>query len=761
MRTAWGFNGGGPGSGIYNSTDGGKTWKKVTGGGMPRGTMGRVALDFCKAQPNVIYAQIEVAQDKEAAPSGPAPAPAADAQGRGGRQGGRGQLPPNAQFNGVYRSNDKGRTWTLQSNENQRPMYFSQIEVDPNNCDTVYLGGVTPTKSTDGGKTWQQLNSGNNGVGGNMGHVDNHAIWVDPNNSNHVMYGNDGGLDVSWDAGKSWDAVRLWGYGLAYHVSADMRRPYHVCTGLQDNGSWCAPSSNSRAPQNEGIREWQWISVGGGDGFQSAIDQDNPNIFYTESQNAGIQRYNLDTGETRSIRPNAGFGGRGGAGGGNAGGGRGGLGRGNILNPIQGATIAFNWNNPIRLSHFNGQTLIIGGRSLYISRDRGDTWFTTKELGKNVNLDERSIMGVKYDLPDCGGGPQPSGRASGPGQPCILSKHDGYVANEFGTITEVAESPVVPGILWAGTDDGNIQVSRDGGYNWEEVGHNIPGVNHEYYVSGLEASYFDAGTAYAALDGHRNDDLKPYIFKTTDYGKTWTSVSGNLPAMGNVNSIRQDPANPKLLFAPTELGFYISLNDGQAWHQFMPNLPVGRVDDVMVHPRERDLILATHSRSIWIMDDISALEQLTDENTAKDAVLFPVRDAVLWKTDRRLGTEVPGDRQWAGENAPRGSVVSFYTKTAGEAKITVTDTAESTEYRTETMPAAAGLNRWQWNLCSTPIATPQGGRFGGGGGGFGGGCQGGGRVAQPGVYKVTVTVGGKDIGSQTMRVLEDIWLNEK
>src|SRR3954467_14778906 len=221
-------------------------------------------------------------------------------------------------------------------------------------------------------------------------------------------------------------------------------------------------------------------------------------------------------------------------------------------------------------------------------------------------------------------------------------------------MTEVAESPVVPGILWAGTDDGNIQVSRDMGYNWEEVGKNIPGVNHEYYVSGIEASWYDPGTAYVALDGHRNDDLKPYIFKTTDYGKTWTSVSGNLPSLGNVNSVRQDPVNRNLLYAATELGFFVSLDDGKTWNRFMPNLPTGRTDEVVVHPRDNDLILSTHSRSVWIMDDVAALQRLTPETLDKQTALLPTRDAVLWKNDRRLSTAVPGDKWWAGESAPRG-----------------------------------------------------------------------------------------------------------
>ena len=754
QRTAWGFNGGGPGSGLHESTDGGRTWKKVTGGGLPRGTMGRIALDFSRSNPNVVYAQIEVAADREPAAAAPAQPPAGG-RGGGGGGGGGGDACSNSSNvtdptqSGIWRSSNGGRSWTYVSSQNQRPMYFSQIRVDPNNADVVYVGGVGPCKSVDGGKTWRGLN--------NMGHVDNHAIWIDPSNSQHVMYGNDGGIDISYDGGATWESNRVgpWAMALSYHVSVGMGRPYRVCTGLQDNGSWCGPSHNRT---NDGIRMWNWMSVGGGDGFQSAIDPTDENIFYTESQNGNINRYNLNDGTQQNIRPNpgaiAGGGGRAGGGagaGGGGGGGRGG-GRANIMNPIAGIPNAYNWNTPIRISPHNPSTILFGGRAVHISTNRGETWRMSKEMGKGIDLNARSIMGASYNLPSCGG------RGGGArGTPCINSKHDGYVANEYGTVTELAESPVVAGVYWAGTDDGNIQVSRDGGDNWEEVGKNIPGVNHEYYISGLEASWFDAGTAYAALDGHRNDDLKPYIFKTTDYGKTWTSVSGNMPARHVVNSIRQDPVNRNLLYAPTELGFYVSLDDGKTWDKFMPNLPTGRADDIVVHPRENDLVLATHSRGIWILDDASALQNLTPERMAGDGSLLATRDAVQWKNDRRLGTEVPGDKWWRGENAPAGTAISYYLKSGGgDAKITITDLTTGQEVRSHTTPALAGLNRWQWNLCGNPVQGAGGGGRGGGGFG-GGGCQGGAQ-ARPGPYRVTVNVGGRDIGSNVFRVLEDIWM---
>jgi hypothetical protein len=370
----------------------------------------------------------------------------------------------------------------------------------------------------------------------------------------------------------------------------------------------------------------------------------------------------------------------------------------------------------------------------------------------------------------------------------------------------------VPGILWGGTDDGNINVSKDAGYTWTEVGKNIPGVNHEYYVSGIEASYFEAGTAYVALDGHRHDDLKPYIFKTTDYGQTWTPLSGNLPAVGNVNAVRQDPVNRNLLFAPTERGFYVSLNEGKSWSRFMPNLPLGRYDEVVVHPREHDLVLSGHGYSVWIMDDITALEQMAAE-PASDATLLKPRDTVQWKNDFARTTEVPGEKFWQGENAPRGTAIAYVLKTAAtDATISVTNTANGQVVRTCAAPKDAGLTRFQWTFLTDTAVTQMftgggGGRGGGGGGGAagggaapagppppdakttpcdpqalaqavqiflggagggrggggggGGGFGGAGGGTGPGVYKVTLSVGGKEVGSQTFRILEDVWLNEK
>jgi hypothetical protein len=710
QRSAWGFIGGGPGSGIHQSSDGGRTWQKLSGSGLPSGVMGRVGLAMSRSNPNVVYAQIEVGRTDGAAPSGPGPDP---------------------NRNGVWRSADKGRSWSFMSNENNRPMYYSHIMVDPSDENTVYIGGVNAMKSTDGGRTWTNIQ--NNGIG----HVDNHAIWISPNGRT-VLYGSDGGLAISHDAAQSFEAVRTLAVGQPYHVSADMRRPYWVCTGLQDNGSWCGPSS---VRSNQGVRSHNWISIGGGDGFQTLVDPTDHRVFYSESQNGNIRRYDLNEGSTGSIRPVAS--------------GRGG-GAGNIVPvPQQGTAINFNWNSPMRISHHNPQTILFGGNRLFISRNRGDTWTMTEPLGKDLDASSRSMMGISYALPSCG-------RAGGPPGMCIPSKGDGVGATEARTIIEIAESPLVPGIYWVGTADGNLQVSRDGGLSWTEVGRNIPGGTREYWVSGLEASWFDAGTAYASIDGHHQNDLRPYVFRTTDYGATWTNITSNLPARGHVNSIRQDPVNRYLLYAATEFGLYISLDEGLAWQRFMPNIPTVRIDEVLVHPRDNDLILATHGRSVWIMDDITPLQQMTPEVLRSNVTLFAPRDAIAWKNDPRETTALPGLKHWRGESAPRGAAISYYigSGNAGAARVTITDLRTGNVVRTCNGTNSQGLNRFQWQLTRDGPPEqgqqPQVGSCAGGGGGGGGG----GGIA-PGPYRVTLTLGGREVGSHTFNVLEDIWMNVK
>jgi hypothetical protein len=318
-------------------------------------------------------------------------------------------------------------------------------------------------------------------------------------------------------------------------------------------------------------------------------------------------------------------------------------------------------------------------------------------------------------------------------------------------------------------------VSRDAGLTWTEVGKNIPGGTKEYYISRVEPSHFDVATAYVSIDGHKSDDLKPYIYVTRDFGRTWTSVSSDLPASGNVNTVRQDLRNPNLLYAGTEFGFFVSFDEGKSWKKFMTNLPVVRIDDVLIHPRDNDLVLSTHGRSVWVMDDVSALQQLTPEAIASEVTLFEVRNAVAWKPDIRLRRSVTGAKNFQGENAPAGTTISYWLASAptGDVKITITEVATGQVFRTIDGPKNQGMNRVQWNLCSDPRQgqQTQGGGFGGGGNpcveagqGGGGGAQQGppraGRLAAPGAYAVTLTVGGKSY-SRPVSVLEDVWMHER
>ncbi len=764
-RTPHGFNGGGPGSGLWKTADGGKTWTKLTGNGLPEGIIGRIGLDICRTKPNVIVAQFEVgasggtgagvtADGKPQAPGqgrgggapggegeaavagaggragaagGRAGAGAAGARGAGGgRQAGAPGAPPaqaDPKRTGVWRSDDGGKTWKVVSNSTDRPVYYSQVRIDPNNDQVIFMGGAPAFKSIDGGKTFKQIQ--------NLAHSDHHAIWIDPKNSSHVMYGNDGGLDVSYDGGDTWDFVATMAVGQFYAISADMRKPYVVCGGLQDNGSWCGPSAK-RA--NVGILNSDWFRVGGGDGFYTQQDPTDWATVYSESQDGNVSRLDLRAGRTVSIRPRAaGAGGRGGASPeaiaqmsaqlgiappANAS---------NIVpDPPAGEVFRFFWNTPTVLSPNNPRMVWLGGNRLFKSVNRGDTYTMTSDLTRNLSRFDRPIMGVKGDAP-------------------MASKHDGVATTSV--ITTVAESPVMPGIVWVGSNDGNLQVSRDGGLSWKNVIANVKGAPDETHVARVEPSHFDAGTCYVVLDAHRTDDHAPYVYITKDYGQTFTSIAANLPK-GNANVVREDPKNRNLLYLGTEYALYISVNGGKEWKRFMTGLPTVRIDDLLVHPRDNDLIVGTHGRSIWIIDDISPLQQLTDAVLGADAFLFPPRPGVLWRSDTQETINTGGNKLFRGENPQPGTAISYYLKTAatGDVKIVISDYAGKV-VREINGPKDAGLNRVQWNLRGNPPAAGAGGAGRGGGGGGGGGGRGGfggGAALEPGAYLVKLTVGGKD-----------------
>ncbi|MDA1082284.1 MAG: hypothetical protein O2973_11550 [Gemmatimonadetes bacterium] len=791
-RTGCCFNGGGPGSALWKTTNGGRSWTQLTGGGLPAGTYGRIAVDVARSNANIVYAQIETdggSDDAGAAGGGGGRGgynwcdnggPGRGFGGRGGAPADTTQKPPalNPAQPGIYRSENKGRTWTLVSNCNGRPMYFTNIRVDPTDHNTLYISNVRGSKSLDGGKTFVTIDEGL-GLGNET--VDQHAYWIDPANPNHVLRGSDAGLAVTWDQGKTWEYVRTMATGLPYWVSADMHRPYNVFTGLQDNDTWSGPSA---VRGRSGIRNHKWFRIGGGDGFQTAVDPTNRFVFFTESQGGNTQRTDMRTGRAQSVRPSAPPARAGGvapapgscvdgnivAAGGGGRGGRGGPGggAGNVINAQPGDAYRFNWNTPIQLSPHDPSVLWIGGNRMFRSSDQGDLFTASADLTKGMDRCNISVMGV-------------AGTAE------QLSKNDGVSA--FGTITAISESPVARGVVWAGTDDGYVQVSRDNGVTFTEVGKNITDLpagalsgDSPYWISRIDASHFDAGAAYVAIDGHRTDDLKPYIYVTRDYGRTWTSVSGNLPASGNVEVVREDPKNPNLLYVGTDFGLFISLDAGKSWEKFMNGYPTVRTDDILIHPRDGDLIVASHGRSIWIADDITPLQQWTPQMAAADAVLFDVRPAVAYLNDVRENIYTGGEKEFEGENPMPGTAIHFYVKAGmtGDAKISITNAAGRAVCES-TMKATAGLNRMQWTLAAPLFAAGAGGRggrggppgAGGAGGGAGGGAAnssctasgGGGRGggpagAEPGSYIVKLTVGGREY-SKPVQVLEDRWMMER
>jgi photosystem II stability/assembly factor-like uncharacterized protein len=837
-RTWWGFNGGGPGCALWKTTDGGSTWIRLNGPGWPKpkdGIYGRIAISVFRANPRIVYAQVEAGASGgtgagTAADGGPArggrgavgenqagaeAGVPAGAGGGGGGRGGRGApaAPPNPDASGVFRSEDGGATWIFMSNQNQRPMYFSQIRVDPVNDQKIFVGGNPAQMSLDGGKTWQGLQGS---------HTDYHAFWINPKEPRVVAVGHDGGMDISNDGGLTWDYHNDIATGQFYQVSADMRRPYYVCGGLQDNNAWCGPSAlrSTTGPVNT-----DWFTVAGGDGFYTRQDPTDWAIVYAESQDGNMSRHDLRAGTQKSIRPNAGqgrggaagaaenpapaagttppagaapapaagaapqagaeaAGGRGAAAGGGFGGGRGGPP--NVVNaPANVEAFRFYWNAPIEISPHNPAVIYMAAQYFFKSTNRGDTWrMNPKDLSKNINrwAPEMPIMNVAGDKP-------------------MAEKHDGYAASS--TATQVRESPSRPGVIWVGTEDGNLQVSQDGGETFTNVYGNISGAPKGYtHISRIEPSHFDPGTAYVAIDHHRYDDWKPYLFKTTNFGKTWTSVAGNLPAKGNINALREDYDNPNLLFCGTEFGLFVTLDGGKEWKKFMTGMPSVRVDDILIHPRDRDLIVATHGRSIWIADDITPLEQMKAPASTQEAALFEPRAAIQWKNDPQAQRHA-ANREFKGQNPQGGTAIHILAKSdLGKGKVEFLQNNQVVS--TMDVELKAGMNRFQWPMTKpaaagqatggrggrggadaadaqaaggTPGAPGGQGGFGGGGGGrgrggvtgvpfvrggggFGGGGFGGGAVGamvDPGTYMVRLTVGSQVLTS-SVDVMEDSWM---
>ncbi|MCG8467111.1 MAG: hypothetical protein MJB57_02745 [Gemmatimonadetes bacterium] len=588
QRALWGFNGGGPGSGIYRTTDGGDNWTELTEG-LPNGDMGRIGLEIFRGDGNLVYAIVE-----------------ADARRPG--QGGFGPGAPDRKT-GVYKSTDRGETWAQVSTTNNRPMYYSQIWIDPNDPERIYLGGANMYRSSDGGNNFTP-------DAASEVHSDHHALWINPANSSHLILGGDGGVSISWDRSDNWRQLTNLPLAQFYEIGVDDRDPYHVCGGLQNNGSWCAPSETW---SNQGIRPRDWYNVGGGDGFFTVMHPTEP-LMLGESQNGNIYRKNLATNEALRMRP--------------------------IRTPSAAEeaemdsddlNYRWNWNAPIVLSSHDPSTIYYGGNHVFKSTDFGQRWEEiSPDLTKNIDRTTLSIMGVMGDEP-------------------MMSANDG--TSTFGNLVSLAESSIDPMVLWAGSDDGNVQVTRDGGATWTNVAPNMPGLPEQVYMTRIVASHGDAGTAWVAGDNHRNDDFAPYVYVTNDFGQSWRAITDGLPDGWSMNALQQHPHAANLLFAGNEIGVYFSIDAGDAWHPLARNLPTVPVDDIQIQARENDLVIGTHGRGIWIMEDITPLEQMSQTVLASDVHLFDTRLATAYNIHTPQGW-TPG--VFEAENPPRGARIRYW-----------------------------------------------------------------------------------------------------
>ena len=645
-RTPSHFSSGGKGSGLFKTADGGKTWAKLEKD-LPEGILGRIGLAISRSSPNVVYALIE---HKEG---------------------------------GIWRSEDRGETWTRTCDTkafnlvNNRPFYYSQIRVDPTDDSVIYVFSTAGFVSRDMGKKFRPISGGT--------HSDHHALWIDPSNPLHLIDGNDGGIDISYDGGKNWHPIRHMALAEVYQLGFDMRDPYFVYCGLQDNGLWGGPS---RTLESSGILNDDWYVVGGGDGFHSQVDPTDHTTIYGNYQLNGLYKHDLRIGRGKSIKP---------------------------LAPFNEPPYRYNWNSPILISPHDPKTVYTGGNYLFKTTDKGQSWMI---ISPDLTTDD----------------PEKQKDSGGP----ISMENTG--AESHCTIITISESPVQKGVIWCGTDDGNVQVTQDSGESWSNVVKNIPGLPPHTWCSRIEVSHFDAGSAYAAFDGHRNDDYETYIYKTTDYGKSWTSIKGNLP-FGWVHVVREDIKNKNLLFVGTEFGINASLDGGKSWFSLKNKLPTAAVRDIAIHPRANDLIIGTHGQGVWILDNITPLQEMTEDVLQADKHVFSIRPETQFY--HRNSRESFGSPEFRGQNPSYGVSITAYFKEKPEEKpkIFINDKDGEKVYEIS-LRTEKGLQGKTWNMRS--IAKNRDGKeIKPGSGGFAGYLN-----AAPGDYTAELFVGDQTLSKK-------------
>ncbi len=621
-RRGWTFRSGGEsetsasGSGLFKSTNGGNTWNNLdasTAKGLPAKPWGRIAVTVAPSKPNVVYAFIEA-------------------------------VPP---LNGLYRSDDGGKTWEARDRSQAmvwRPFYFANLIVDPKDENRIYKPDGPLVFSSDGGASFSFISGG--------AHGDFHDIWIDPQNSDHVITGDDGGLWYSYDSGNKWWKAENLPVSQFYHVSVDMDKPYHVYGGLQDNSSWVGDSEYPG-----GITNSRWENMYGGDGFWMFADPTDPDYLYAEAQGGYIGRVNRKTHETRPIYPLPRFGEK---------------------------KLRFNWNTPIHVSPTNKGTIYIGSEFLFRSRDAGQTWDRiSPDLTTNDPAKQKQELSGGVTV-------------------------DNSAAEMHTTIYAIAESPRNASVIWVGTDDGNVQLSRDAGKTWTNVTPNIKGLPKNAWVSSVEPGHFGDGTVYATFDLHSFGDMRPYSYKSTDFGKTWEKiVAPDATVRGYAHVIKEDLVNKDLLFLGTEFGLWVSLDGGARWARYKGgDMPAVAVRDLAIHPRDNDLIVATHGRGIWVIDDITPLRALTPEVLSKNVAFMKARPTV--QKIGAFGGWVNGDAAFAGPNPPEDAVITYYLQKRhifGDMKLEVLD-SEGEVVATLPSTKRRGLSRVTWSMRLPPPTVP-------------------------------------------------------
>ncbi len=670
-RTPWSLSSGGPGSGLYMTYDGGKNWKKLGAAeGLPEGNYGRIGLAMSKSNPNRVYALVEATK------------------------------------NGLYRTDDGGEHWTLVNSDPQwvstRPFYFQDIACDPQNDNRLWLIYQMISKSDDGGKNFDVVIP-YNGI-----HPDHHAFWINPKDPSFIIDGNDGGIGITRDMGKTWLFDEKLPVGQFYHINVDNETPYHVMGGMQDNGTWHGPAYTWI---NGGIKNYYWESIWGGDGFDAMSDPDDASWIYAMSQGGSVGKYNVKTGESWYIQPTP---------------------------PDVKTKLRFNWNAAMAQDPLSKSTIYYGSQFLHKSTNKGASWqIISPDLSTNdsVKTDQTNNGGISIDITG---------------------------AENYCTIMAIAPSYKDNNVIWVGTDDGNVQLTKDGGKTWTNFRGKIPGLPVGAWIPQIQASRYNAGEAFVVANDYRRGDFKPYIFRTTDFGKTWTRLLDEKKVTGYALCVLQDPTEPNLIFAGTEQGLWVSLDNGATFQQWKNGYPNVSTYDLAIQEREADLVIATFGRALWVLDDIRPLRKLAAEKSMfnKPITVFGNSPVVQAQFRNAPGYEWSTWGIWDAENRPEGAPVSFYIKsdTSSKAKkdtVFVKIYNEKNEViRNLRWNADSGFNRTTWRMEEKGFRMPGmgGGRRRRGGGG-GDDAEPAGPQALPGTYKVVLTY--KKTSDSTMITLLD------